>query len=360
MKKVSILALTLLAAVSARAQTGYTQVNLDSDIPGMALQTDSKLVNPWGLSRPASPQYKEAHWWASDQVTGVTTLYDANGTVVPLTVTIPPASGTGAGSPTGTVAIGVNFIFATSDGTISEWPAAAGNNGATLPAGFAHPDAGKGCAGCHITTAIVKVNNSSVGTVYTGATVAAYNGVSTLYVAKTNAGAGSGVEAYDANFTPIALGANAFTDPKIPAGFTPYGIQGIGKRVYVTYAPPPPASGGYVDAFDSSGNLLLTLQQGSWFDGPWGVAQAPSNFGTFSSRLLVGNVGSGEIAAFNASNGKFLGYVSDSNGKPLSNPGLWALSFGNGNTESGPTNTLYFNAGIQNFTHGLFGAITAN
>lgn len=115
-----------------------------------------------------------------------------------------------------------------------------------------------------------------------------------------------------------------------------------------------------MDAFDPAGKLLLRLQTGAWFNEPWGIAHAPSGFGLFSNALLVGNTGSGEIAAFNALTGKFLGVLEDSTGAAIINPGLWAIYFGSGNTDSGPTNTLYFNAGIEHYAHGLFGSITAN
>lgn len=345
------LACGLFAAQNA-ATNSYTQTNLSSDIPGMAVTTDPMLINPWGLSKPTSATVKEAHWWAADQKTGFSTLYDADGSIPPLVISIPPASGTGAGSPTGTVAIGNNFVFATLDGTISEWLASTG----PVAPGFVHPTA-EACSGCHTTTATIKVNRASSGAVYTGVTLASANSQTVLFAANS----AGGVEEFNAtSFQPVSLASGAFTDPNVPAGFTPYGIQTVGKKIFVTFAPPPPASGGYVDAFDVNGNLLLTLQNGTWFDGPWGVAQAPANFGAFSNSVLVGNVGNGMIAAFNPTTGKLIGVMKGANGKAIAIPGLWAIAFGAGNTDSGPTNVLYFNAGIQNFTHGLFGSISAN
>jgi hypothetical protein len=94
----------------------YHQTNLVSDGFVAATHTDSHLINPWGLSRGAN-----TYWWASDQGKGVSTLYDGLGNPQPLVVTIPPASGTGLGSPTGTVALGSKFVFVTLDGTISQW-----------------------------------------------------------------------------------------------------------------------------------------------------------------------------------------------------------------------------------------------
>jgi len=342
MKNARTLGLGLLLSFGLSAQdvtvNSYTQTNLVSD------QTEPLLVNPWGLSRPSSPNAGEAHWWAADQKTGVSTLYNADGTFIPLTITIPPASGTGTGSPSGTVFSNKNFVFATLDGTISQWFA-----------GTTPTKPGTGCFKCHTNTAVVMVNHSSTHASYTGITVANNGGVPTYYAANSN----GGVEAYDASYNPVALAPGAFTDPKIPAGYTPFGVQSVGKRIYVTFFSIAQGVGGYVDAFDTTGKLLLRLQQG-WFDEPWGIAQAPANFGAFSGMLLVGNTGSGWIGAYSPSTGKFQGFLNDASGNAITNSGLWAISFGTGNVDAGPTNTLYFNAGIGNYAHGLFGAITAN
>lgn len=338
-------ALALLMCLDAFAQgatNSYTQTNLVSDIPGLAVSTDSRLVNPWGLSRPSKPTAVEPHWWAADQATGVTTLYNADGTIEPLIITIPSASGQGVGSPAGAAFFSQNFAFASLDGVISNW------NAKTLPA-----QPGTGCARCHPTSATVMVNRSSMGAVYTGMTIANNGGTPTYYVAN----AAGAVEAYDTSFNPVTLSAGAFVDPNIPSGFKPFGIQTVGSRIYVTFMQAGP--GGYVDAFDVTGTLLLRLQQG-WFNKPWGIAPAPANFGVFSGALLVGNTGSGKIGAYHPVTGKFLGFLKDSGGNAITNSGLWAISFGAGNAESGPTNVLYFAAGIQNYAHGLFGSITAN
>jgi len=328
MNHVYKLSVVLLTCIGASAQdtttNSYTQTNLVSNLSGAA-HTDPHLVNPWGLSRTAS-----SYWWASDTGTGVSTLYDGSGNVQPLVVTVPPASGTGAGSPTGTVALGSTFVFVTLDGTISQWKSGS--------------------------KAAIKVNHSSKGAVYTGCTLAKDGTAEQLYVANAN----GSVEAYTTAFAPVTLAPGAFVDPNVPAGYTPYGIQSVGTKIYVTFAPASQGAGmGYVDAFDAAGNLLLTLQRGKWMNQPWGIAQAPAGFGKFAKTLLVGNVGSGQIAAFNPSTGKFLGVLDNAAGAPIANPGLWAIYFGNGGL-AGPTTTLYFTAGTNNYLDGLFGSITAN
>lgn len=317
------LALCLGANAQDATTNSYTQTNLVSDVAGMAPITDSHLVNPWGLSRTAS-----SYWWVSDEGTGVSTLYGSSGTVQSLVVTIPSANHTSPGTPTGTVAVGSKFVFVTLDGTISEWSSG--------------------------TKAAIKVNNSSKGAVYTGVTEAKNGTAETIYAANSN----GGVEAYTTAFAPVTLGAGAFTDPSIPSGYTPYGIQAIGDDVWVTFSSAT-GVGGYVDKFSPTGTLLLSLEQG-WFSEPWGVAQAPASFGKFSHSVLVGNVGSGWIAAFNPTTGAFEGFLENSSHADITIPGLWAIYFGGGGVDNGPTTTLYFAAGIDNYAHGLFGTITAN
>ena len=91
---------------------------------------------------------------------------------------------------------------------------------------------------------------------------------------------------------------------------------------------------------------------------PWGLALAPSDFGRFSNALLVGNFGDGRINAYNFTTGRFLGQLNDPQGNPIVIPFLWALDFGNGGA-AGPTNTLFFTAGIAGQFHGLFGSLQA-
>ncbi len=337
---------TLTFCAGAQAQTGYTVSNIVTNTQ------DPHLVNPWGISRAASKSVAENEWWVSDQVTGLTTLYDANGTIVGLTVVIPPASGTGPGSPTGTAASNisksnVNFAYATLDGTIAYW------DSQTPPV-----KAGKSCAQCHTTTAVTMVNNASKGASYQGLTIAknATSGAQTYYAANAN----GGIEAYDAtSFAPVTLPPGAFTDAKVPKTYSPAGIQAVGSKIYVTYNAIAGGGTGFVDAYNTNGKLLLRLQNG-WFNQPWGVALAPANFGTLSGAVLVGNTGSGWIGAYNATSGSFIGFMQTSAGQDVTLPGLWGIEFGNGSTESGPTNVLYFAAGGANLTTGVFGAIVAN
>lgn len=334
----------------------YAQTNSYTVTPIVDNTQDQFLVNPWGLSKPVKPSLNESEWWVSDNATGLTTLCYANKTginsLVPLVITIPTASGVGIGSPTGTAynaATGPgpglnNFTFATLDGTISNW------NAGDLPT-----NKGTGCYECHVNTTTVMVNHSSSGASYFGLALAtnATSKAPTYYASNFK----GGVEAYDgATFAPVTL-AGTFSDPKIPKAYKPYGIQAIGTKVWVTYF--NGISGGFVDAFDTNGNLKLRLAKGS-FSEPWGVVQAPANFGAFSNTILVGNTTSGVIGAYNPTTGAFQGFLEDSTGAAIVIPGLWGISFGNGNPKSGPVTTLYYAAGGNSYTTGVFGAITAN
>jgi len=340
----------LLVCLTASAQTNSYTVT-----PIVNNTQDSYLVNPWGLSRPVSASVTENEWWTSDNGTGNSTLYYANSTgaqsLAGLVVTIPSASGTGIGSPTGTAfnpgkgpgPSAENFTFATLDGTISNW------NSGQKPS-----QAGTGCYQCHVNNATVMVNHSNSGASYTGLTLAknATTHAPTYYAANNKAG----VEAYDAaSFLPITL-PGSFSDPRIPSSYKAYGVQALGSLVAVSFF--DGVSGGYVDAFDTNGNLKGRLANGS-FSQPWGIALAPANFGAFSNMLLAANTTTGWIAAFNPKTGAFEGFLNDSAGSPITIPGLWAISFGNSNPESGPINTLYYTGG-GDYATGVFGAITAN
>jgi len=360
------LALLLLAlpAAFARASSGsqgfYQQTNLVSDIAGVAKFTDSNLVNPWGLSHsPTSP------WWISDNGAGVSTLYKGDGTAVPLVVTIPPPAGSPAGTtaaPTGNIFNAVNstnpddfvvskggksgpslFIFATEDGTISGW------NPNVKP-----------------TNAILAVDRSTVGAgaVYKGLTFGRSNGSDFIYA--TNFRFGS-VEQFDANFHLV----RSFTDKKLANTcplpnqcYAPFGIQNIGGKLFVTFALQDAAhhddaSGaghGFVDVFDTNGNLLQRLISHGHLNSPWGLALTPSNFGQFSKALLVGDFGDGLINAYDPNSGAFLGQLTNKRGAAIAIDGLWGLAFGNG-ASAGETDELFFTAGIGGEAHGLFGKI---
>jgi len=199
---------------------------------------------------------------------------------------------------------------------------------------------------------------------------------SVLYVADLEAGQ---IKVYDANFNPVAVGENAFDDKngehafddeQVPKGFAPFNVQNIGGNLYVAYAKQNQtktfvdfgAGLGFVDVFSPRGRLLLRLEHGDWFNAPWGLTLAPTDFGKFSHKLIVGQFGSGEILAFDVITGRFEGKFNNQNNKVITIDGLWALEFGDGVPASDPPNqpdnALFFSAGPNRGHDGLFGTLT--
>lgn len=341
-----IVALSLLAMVllslPAHAQT-YTATILTSDIANISANTDANLGNPWGLVASSS-----GPWWVSDNNTGLSTLYNGSGVPQSLVVTIPDWTGSGTGVPSGIAFNSTNdfqlstgnpafFLFVSEDGTVQGW----------------NPSVNQ-------TQSVIEVNNFGTA-VYKGMALASAGGANYIYA--TNFFAGT-VDVFDANFAPHSFGANAFVDSTIPSGFAPFNIQLIGGKLIVTFAKQDAAKhddvagpgNGYVDIFDTQGNLLSHLPHIIQMNSPWAIVQAPAGFGAFSNDLLIGNFGSGSIMAFNPNNGNFIGMVLDESKLPMRINGLWALEFGNGGS-AGPTTTLFYTAGTFDEAYGEFGSI---
>jgi uncharacterized protein (TIGR03118 family) len=331
---------TLMAQDSTDLSAGFYTVNpLVSDVSGGAPHQDANLINAWGLAFVGT-----GPWWVNAEATGLSLLYNGSGVPQSLIVTVPPASGTGKGTPTGIVGNATQdfqiapgkpgvFLFATLDGTISGWNPNVNN-----------------------TLAIVKVTASAV---YTGLTMAQLNGANVLYAAN----ALGSIDVYDTNFNKMTLSPGAFTDPGVPTGYAPYNVQALGGNIFVTWSNGGGGAGaGYVSEFTPAGTLVMELQHGTWMNAPWGLALAPLNgfgtgFGPKSGRILVGQLGSGQIAAFNTKSGKFEGLLNDTNGNPITIDGLWGIGFGN-NGGAGSAKALYFASGPSFYGHGLFGSIT--
>jgi len=322
--------LLLAALVALSANAAFAQYTLTSLV---TTSQDPNLANAWGMNYATGGPF-----WISDNATGKSTVYDASGSIVPLVVTIPGATG-GKGNPTGIVANSTtgfvvsqnsvsgasNFIFATMDGTISGWNPSV--NG---------------------TSAIIAVNNHGTAN-YTGLAIATMNTKTFIYAANS---AQNRIEMYDSSFHLV----KTFTDSTL-TGLAVYGVQAIKGKIYVTFS----GAGGAVDIFAANGTLIKALikngSAGPILD-PWGLALAPSNFGVFSGDLLVGNVNNGRIHAINLTTGKVVGTMKDTTGKVISVPGLWALLFGGGSTaNNGNTDQLFFSAGTGGYATGEFGVI---
>jgi uncharacterized protein (TIGR03118 family) len=353
---VTWIAVGVLWASTLHAQVAdFVQVNLVSDIPGLATITEPELVNPWGVSHSTTSPF-----WTSNQGTSTTTLFAVTDrtTVSKVTAVNPPTgniaippTATGPQGPTGQVSnvntssfpvnnggngVSAAFIFANLNGTISAW-----NGGPT---------------------AFIQV--TTPGATYTGLAI---NGAQTRLYAANGAGAGS-VDVFDSTFAPASLAAEAFVNPALPAGLVPFNVREIGGNIYVAYAPAgrpaeisAPLGAGAVAIFDEDGNFITQLITGSRLAAPWGMALAPAGFGRFINHLLVGNFSflNSEINAFDPTTGKVRGTIRIDVGKGHTPGGLWTLDFGIGGSNGDP-NTLYFTDGINGEANGLFGAIFAN
>jgi len=323
----------VLLMVSAPAQGQYRITNLVSNQVHQAPTIDPLLANAWGLARGAT-----SPWWVSDNTTGWSTLYEANGTQVPLRVLIPtagngPVSPTGLngpGTPTGIVFNGSStdfqiqgspsvFIFATLDGTISAW----------VP-------------GLNANLATIAVDNSANKAMYTGLAITSKPSGNFLYAAdNTN----NHIDTFDGTFTLV----NSFGDPSIPSNFSVFGIQDINGLVYVAYAIPNVGAGGFVDVFKEDGTLVKRLIQGLPLNQAWGIALAPSNFGPLSNTLLISNNSTdGTINGFNPKTGEFVGTIRDEHGKRIIFNNTWAVAFGGGTSANGAQNELFVTVGPGN------------
>jgi uncharacterized protein (TIGR03118 family) len=359
-KFLPVVALSLFLLPAVTQAQHYKQTNLVSDIASLAPTFDPNLKNPWGLTRSSTtPTRPGSPFWVANNNSGTSTLYTGTGAIIPIngtgTVTVPPPKGSPAGTlstPTGVVFNGsptdfliapgksAAFIFATEDGTISGW--AGGQNAVPV---VDNSD-----------------NGSANGAVYKGATSGEINGNKFLYVTNFRS---AKVEVYDTNFKSAHLGEDAFEAEGVPRGFAPFNVQNIGGTLFVTYAKQDaprhdPVGGdglGFVELFTPSGKHIGHLEHGDWFNAPWGVVWTTRDFGEFSNAILVGNFRSGWIAAFNGFTHKFIGFVKNPDDSLVFIDGLWSLTFGN-DAGAGSANTLFFTAGINNETDGLFGTIT--
>jgi len=335
----------------------YLQHNLVSDGFVPADHTDSNLVNAWGLVAG-----RTTPWWTADNGTGKSTLYNvATGKIV-TDFTVPGAGGA-QGNPTGLIFNGgtgfvvnngvgspaaARFIFSSEDGTLSAFK------------------------GPPIVTVVPNAQAPAHGAIYKGLAIDSATAGQFLYATDFHNGK---VDIFDSSFHAVTI-PGSFNDPNIPAGFAPFGIQNINGTIYVTYAlqdedQEDDVSGpgnGYVDAYDTSGNLIRRVASAGELNSPWGLALAPANFGRFSGDLLIGNFGNGRIHAFDPNQltetGEFeaVGLLHSAAGKPVEIDGLWALQFGHGTTPSsanGLTNTLFFTAGPAGEDHGLFGTLVS-
>jgi uncharacterized protein (TIGR03118 family) len=343
------LALALAGASAALAADSgrYQQRNLVSDGFIAADHVDPHLVNAWGVAfNPFG------FVWVADADGNVSTLYDGDGNINPLVVQIPSPTTSTGGNPTGIVFNGSSgfvvtngtasgasrFLFATENGVIAGW-----------------------APNVDLTHAMRAVDNSAGGAIYKGLALSAGGSGQLLYASDFF---NARVDVFDSSFQPVTLPAGAFTDPRLPVGYAPFGIQAIGGDIYVTYAKQnadrdEEVTGqglGFVDVYDPNGRLLRRVASRGQLNAPWGLALAPAGFGGFGGALLVGNFGDGHINGYDPVVGGSLGSLRGVDGKPVEIDGLWGLAFGNGLLHQ-PVDTLFFAAGPDDEEHGLYGRL---
>lgn len=347
-----------MAPASAQAHAGgYRQINLVSDQHGKAHLFDHDLVNAWGLaaspgtnSKPGSPL------WVADNGSDKATLYQGNGPVavskVGLVIRVTGAAPTGQVFNANQSAFVVKdkmghsgastFLFDTENGTVDGW------------------NAGVNPSGSNPSVVTEVARNRGAKAVYKGLAIATLHGKPFLYATNFRSGR---VEAYNAKFKPAKLPGGMLVDPRLPAGYGPFGIAEIKGKLYVTFAKQDSTrhddvagrGHGFVDVFTNSGKFVRRLVTRGALNSPWGLALAPRSFGRFGGDLLVGNFGNGHINVYNPVTGKHLGQLGRPNGKPFVIDGLWGLMFGNGNAAK--TGELVFSAGPGHESHGLLGKI---
>jgi len=327
----------------------FLQVNLVGNSDEYApAHIDQHLINAWGIAFSAN-----GIAWVSSQGGHVSSVYDREGNLLSARpeVAIPSPGGPTGGNPTGTVTnIDPNtadfrlsnnqsgrFFFVGVDGILSGWNPAAGN--------FA-----------------LVIKNNSATSAYTGLTMAV-NPAGQYYMYAANFRAGK-IDVWDKNFASVNM---PFTDPGLPAGYSPFNIENVGGQLYVMYAKVGPdgrdeagPGNGYVDIYDTNGRLLQRFISSGQLNAPWGVAKAPAGFfsdgaGEAQPAILIGNFGDGRINAYSL-DGRFLGQLR-SHGSPIIIEGLWAITFPPATSTIDP-NRLYFAAGPDDEEEGLFGYIT--
>lgn len=318
----------------------FVQVNLVADNSDYgAANLDANLKNGWGLAISSTGQIRVA-----SEAVGVSGVYTLDGNIVSVPTYIPGSASSdgGVSRPTGHVynatedfklpnGNAARFISASGDGSIAGW-----NDG---------------------NTAIRMIDNAP-GASYVGITIASYAGANYLYAANF---AENRIDVYNNSWKGVNM---PFADPNVPAGYSPFNIQTIDGKIYVTYAKKN-ANGeeetgngkGYINVFNPDGTLAKRFASQGKLDAPWGIVKAPASFWGSSSQLsnliLVGNFGDGHINVFDE-NGNFLGPLQ-SKGKPIEIDGLWGIAF------PPPTSLnstyLYFAAGPGTEQHGLMGYI---
>lgn len=400
-----LLTTTLITTMSfpsfaAEPANKYMQTNLVANKAKYGAQiTDEKLINGWGVAtRPAGAG---GHFWVEGKDISFQYIGDVKNSPDPKLRTLHmedvpyikiPTGGDEAFT-TGVVFVNTKdsfkisqkmegvepidapakFMFASDGGIISAWTERKNADGS-----FDRP-----------LDAITVIDESKSGTQFFGLAInAAYN---RIYAA--NFGENPDIKVYDGNFKPESVKFDMPFDDnkngKVDAGeHAPFNVQALTtpkgeSHIFVTYAKTQicPAEevvkgsckagemfvgeedtgvpgNGRIAEFTEDGKLVAKINGDGKLSAPWGVAFAPADFGALSGRLLVANFGDGTISAYDATTYQFADYLKGEDGKPVKIEGVWGIVFGNG-ASLGDKNALYFAAGPEDETDGLFGSLRA-
>ena len=263
------------------------------------------------------------------------------------------------------------FLFASDGGIISAWTERKKPDGS-----FDRP-----------LDAVTVIDQSKEGAQFFGLAIS--KDYDTLYTA--DFGSKPAIKVFDGKFNPKSIrfdspfddNANGAVDP---GEYAPFNIQSLPTpqgetHLFVAYAKTQPcpeeevkketckagelfvgeedtSQPGYgrVAEFTEDGKLVAVWNDDGKLSAPWGVAFAPANFGALSGALLVANFGDGTIAGYDPKTKSFVDFLRSPEGKVIKIDKVWGLLFGNGES-LGDKNSLYFAAGPEDETEGLFGSL---
>lgn len=325
-------------------------------------ETDPDLVNPWGIVG------REGLFWIADEVTGRVSVYDGNGRPSEEYPRGRFAPGEGI---TGVAALesdededsgaeSESFLINTSpSGCTPELSPAefvfASMNGRLIAINDDAPVSG-----------VTVVDRSDVGAVYLGVAKIDRESGPVLLAADF---ANGRIDVFDDQFKLITspTGAQPFVDSSVPEGFGPFNVLVLGDKVYVAYAkqsedePGEEEAGpglGQVSIFDADGTLQASIKS-DLFNAPWGMTLTGDSGESCTTpghqQLLVGNFGDGHITAFDAASLRPLGQLTDESGNVIVIDGLWGITAGS--EDAGDEDAIYFVAGPEDETAGVFGRL---
>jgi uncharacterized protein (TIGR03118 family) len=407
MKLILITTLGLLAASgvmpAADAGNQFVQTILVANKASFHPQfVNPEMVNAWGIA--VRPPGAGGHFWINNAGAGTSVEYigDVNGVAlhqdglksvkldaprftdhgVPMVTGLAynaasdlpgqpvefavsgPADNLSSGSPVsipGGTSGAAKFAFVTEDGAINAWRAttAVSMTSAPIVIDYSKTSHYPYAANCVFSGVAMTVNG------HDSAAFAAAGG-NRLFATDFRNGA---IQVFDNQWKDVTSSFH-FQVPASVGALHPFNIAALDGHLFVAYALFDPngdegmeekdaPGSGHVVEYAEDGSLIRSFDDAGKLDAPWGMAIAPAGFGRFGGALLVGNLGSGTIAAFDRQTGKFMDVLRDPAGEPITIDRLWGLIVGNG-VSLGDAHTLYFTAGPNGESDGIFGKLTVN